>query len=84
MEMRDDHLSDGVKIEANVVQLALQAGKGLGGIHPGIDQNEAVISFHEIDMDVVQSKWEGDGQLIQPRCELNWRAITQGFIVFAW
>jgi hypothetical protein len=59
MKMRDDHLSDRVEIQANVVQLTLQAGKGLGGIHPGIDQNEAVISFHEIDMDMVQSKWEG-------------------------
>jgi hypothetical protein len=35
-------------------------------------------------MDVVQSKREGESQLIQPWCALEWRAITEGFIVFAW
>src|SRR5262245_34263661 len=53
MEMRDDDLRNPMKIQANVVQLALQAGKGFGGIYPCIDQNEAVISLHEINMDVV-------------------------------
>ena len=59
MEMRDDHLCNRLEIQAKIVRLTLQAGKGLGGINPGIDQQKTIISFHEIDMDVVQSEWKG-------------------------
>src|SRR5215510_4674977 len=84
MEMCDDHLGYIVEIQANVAQLALQAGEGFGCIHPGIDQDEAVISLYHIHMHMVQSKRQGYGQLIQPRCKLERRAVTEGFIVFAW
>jgi hypothetical protein len=61
VKVRVKHLGNGLEIQANSVQLPLQARKRLGGIDPGIDQEKTVIRFDKIHMHVIQPKWQGNG-----------------------